>query len=77
LGAAMHAAVAARVYPDIGAAAVKMAKIKDETIRPIAANQTVYNQLYADYKALYNYFGRGHNDVMKRLKKIRNQARGV
>jgi L-ribulokinase len=77
LGAAMHAAVAARVYPNISAAAAKMAKLKDETIRPIPTHQAVYNQLYADYKALYNYFGRGHNDVMKRLKKIRNQARAA
>jgi L-ribulokinase len=77
LGAAMHAAVAAKVYPDIGAAAAKMAKLKDEVVRPIPEHQRIYDQLYADYKALYNYFGRGHNDVMKRLKKIRNTARGL
>jgi L-ribulokinase len=77
LGAAMHAAVAAGIYPDIGAAAAKMGKLKDEVITPIPANQAIYNQLYADYKALYAYFGRGHNDVMKRLKKMRNQVMGV
>jgi L-ribulokinase len=77
LGAAMHAAVAAGVYPDIGAAAAKMGKLKDEVIAPIPENQAIYNELYADYKALYAYFGRGHNDVMKRLKKIRNQVMGV
>jgi L-ribulokinase len=77
LGAAMHAAVAARVYPDIGAAAQKMGKLKDEVITPIPENQAIYNELYADYKALYAYFGRGHNAVMKRLKKIRNQVMGV
>ena len=77
LGAAMHAAVAARVYPDIGAAAEKMGKLKDEVIAPIPENQAIYNALYAEYKALYAYFGRGHNDVMKRLKKIRNQVMGV
>ncbi|PJF24605.1 MAG: ribulokinase, partial [Phototrophicales bacterium] len=77
LGAAMHAAVAAGVYPDIGAAAAKMGKLKNEVIAPIPENQAIYNELYADYKALYAYFGRGHNDVMKRLKKIRNQVMGV
>jgi L-ribulokinase len=76
LGSAMHAAVAAGVYPDIDAAAEKMGKLKDEVVRPIPENQAIYNQLYAEYKTLYNYFGRGQNDVMKRLKKIRNQARG-
>jgi L-ribulokinase len=77
LGAAMHAAVAAGVYPNIEAAAEKMAKLKDEVIQPIPANKMVYDQLYAEYKTLHDYFGRGENDVMKRLKKIRNQARGV
>jgi L-ribulokinase len=65
------------VYPDIGAAAQKMGKLKDEVITPIPENQAIYNELYADYKALYAYFGRGHNAVMKRLKKIRNQVMGV
>jgi L-ribulokinase len=77
LGSAMHAAVAAGIYPDINAAAQKMGKLKDEVVAPIAANQAVYNELYSEYKTLYNYFGRGANDVMKRLKKIRNRARGV
>lgn len=76
LGSAMHAAVAAGVYPDIHAAAEKMGKIKDEVVHPIAENKAIYDQLYADYKTLYDYFGRGENDVMKRLKKIRREARG-
>ncbi len=76
LGSAMHAAVAAGLYPDIHAAAEKMGKLKAEVVSPIPANQAVYDKLYAEYKALYDYFGRGANDVMKRLKKIRNQARG-
>ena len=74
LGSAMHAAVAAGIYPDIQAAAEKMGKLKDEVVTPIAANQKVYDQLYADYKTLYDYFGRGANDVMKRLKQIKRAA---
>ncbi|MGJ3237587.1 MAG: ribulokinase [Anaerolineae bacterium] len=75
LGSAMHAAVAAGIYPDINAAADKMGKLKDEIVTPIPENQAVYDRLYAEYKTLYDYFGRGDNDVMKRLKHIRNEAR--
>ncbi len=76
LGSAMHAAVAAGVYPNIDAAAEVMGKLKDTVVQPIAENKAVYDQLYADYKTLYDYFGRGTNDVMKRLKKIRREVRG-
>lgn len=76
LGAAIYAAVAAGVYPNLDAAAEAMGKLKDEVVTPIPENQAVYNQLYADYKTLYDYFGRGANDVMKRLKAIRREARG-
>ena len=75
LGAAMHAAVAAGVYPDISAAAEKMGKLKDEVVTPIPENRETYDQLYREYKRLYNYFGR-ENDVMKTLKSIRNEAKG-
>ncbi|MCC7207754.1 MAG: ribulokinase [Anaerolineae bacterium] len=74
LGSAMHAAVAAGVYPDIHAAAGKMGKLRDDVVRPIPENAAVYDKLYADYKTLYDYFGRGANDVMKRLKKIKLEA---
>ncbi len=77
LGSAMHAAVAAGIYPDIKAAAVKMARLKDEVVQPIASHTAVYDRLYADYKTLYDYFGRGTNDVMKRLKQIKREARGA
>ncbi len=76
LGSAMHAAVAAGIYPNIHEAADKMGKLKDEVVRPIAENQKVYDQLYREYKTLYDSFGRGANDVMKRLKAIRREALG-
>ncbi|MCA0456262.1 MAG: ribulokinase [Chloroflexi bacterium] len=76
LGSAMHAAVAAGVYPNIDAAAEVMGKVKDVVVNPIPANQAIYDQLYSEYKTLYDYFGRGTNDVMKRLKAIRREARG-
>jgi len=77
LGSAMHAAVAAGAYPDIQAAAQSMGKIKDEVFRPIPENMAVYDKLYAEYVTLHDYFGRGENDVMKRLRAIRNRARGI
>ncbi len=72
----MHAAVAAGLYPNIETAAQKMARLKEEVVNPIPENQAVYDKLYAEYKTLYDYFGRGTNDVMKRLKKIKLEARG-
>jgi len=42
---------------------------------PQPENQAVYDKLYAEYVLLHDYFGRGANDVMKRLKLIKAQAR--
>ena len=75
LGAAMHAAVSAGAYEDIRIAAKRMGKLKDVVYKPIRKHQAVYDRLYAEYIALHEYFGRGQNDVMKRLLEIRNQAR--
>jgi L-ribulokinase len=76
LGSAMHAAVAAGVYADIQAAADKMGKLSDVVVAPIAANKAVYDQLYAEYKRLYDYFGRGENNVMKTLKRLKRAQKG-
>ncbi|HVO71013.1 MAG TPA: FGGY-family carbohydrate kinase, partial [Aggregatilineaceae bacterium] len=74
LGAAIYAAVAAGLYPDVAAAAEKMGKLKPDVVKPSAANKAVYDRLYAEYKSLYDHFGRGQNDVMKRLKSIKLEA---
>lgn len=78
LGSAMHGAVAAGAaaggYDDIVAAAHRMGKLKDETYVPNPAASAVYDRLYAEYVALHDYFGRGGNDVMKRLKAIRAEV---
>jgi L-ribulokinase len=76
LGSAMHAAVAAGVFPDIRAAALVLGKLKPERVTPIPAHQRIYDRLYADYQTLYDTFGRGGNDVMKRLKQLRNEILG-
>lgn len=41
------------------------------TYTPNPENTTVYDALYREYVMLHNYFGRGKNDVMKRLKAIK------
>jgi len=78
LGSAMFAALAAGKenggYDSIVEAAKHMSKVKEEYFSPIPENVEVYNKLYAEYKILHDYFGRGANDVMKRLKKIKADA---
>lgn len=80
LGSAMFGAVAAGKerggYDTIVDAAKVMAKVKDKVYKPIPENVRVYDKLYAEYKALHDYFGRGENNVMKRLKEIRREAKG-
>ncbi|MFA5786836.1 MAG: ribulokinase [Actinomycetota bacterium] len=77
LGSAMHAAVAAGAYPDIHAAAARMGKLKNESLRPNSANRSIYDALYGEYVALHDYFGRGGNDVVKHLIDIRRRAKGL
>jgi len=78
LGSAMFAAVAAGKkaggYDSILEAAQHMARLKDVVYRPNPAHRNVYDQLFAEYQKLHDYFGRGRNDVMKRLKALRLQA---
>lgn len=42
---------------------------------PNPENVAIYDELYKEYKILHKYFGKGVNDVMKRLNKIRDNAR--
>ena len=79
VGAAMFGAVAAGKaaggYDSIVEAASRMARVRRETYRPIPENAAVYAELYREYVRLHDYFGRGENDVMKRLKAIRERVR--
>ena len=75
LGSAMFGAVAAGAaeggYDSIIEAASRMARLGEERYVPNPAHRGVYDELYQEYLALHDYFGRGTNDVMKRLKAIR------
>ena len=78
LGSAMFGAVAAGSaaggYDSIVDAAACMARLQDVVYQPIPTHCRVYDELFAEYRALHDYFGRGGNDVMKRLKAIRSQT---
>jgi L-ribulokinase len=79
LGSAMFGAVAAGKaaggYDTIYAASQTMAHLRKETYTPIPDHRAVYDQLYAEYVQLHDYFGRGENDVMKRLKSLKASVR--
>lgn len=81
LGSAMFGAVvagaAAGGYDSIVEAAEHMAHLQDVVYRPIPEHVAVYDELYAEYVRLHDYFGRGGNDVMKRLRAIRGRAVGA
>jgi L-ribulokinase len=75
LGSAMFGAVAAGRaaggYDSIFEATRYMARLKDQVYAPIARNEQVYDEIYAEYVRLHDYLGRGGNDVMKRLKALK------
>jgi L-ribulokinase len=74
LGSAIHAAVAAGAYPDVPAAAAVMGRCSRDVYRPDAARADVYDRLFAEYVRLHDYFGRGENEVMYRLRDIRDHV---
>ncbi|HEX2821046.1 MAG TPA: ribulokinase [Streptosporangiaceae bacterium] len=74
LGSAIHAAVAAGAYPDVPAAAAVMGRLQRDVYSPDPVRADVYDQLYAEYVQLHDYFGRGANQVMHRLRAIRDRA---
>ena len=76
LGAAMFGAYAAGRaaggFDSLTDAAKAMAQTKDVTYKPNTQHHATYQKLFAEYRTLHEYFGRGTNDVMKRLREIRN-----
>jgi L-ribulokinase len=74
LGSAIHAAVAAGAYPDVPAAAAAMGSKHDAVYTADPASAAVYDDLYAEYVRLHDYFGRGANEVMHRLRDLRDRV---
>ncbi len=74
LGAAIHAAVAASAYKDVRAASDAMGKLNKDVYQPNEVAAEAYDALFTEYSKLHDYFGRGENDVMHRLKALKRQA---
>ncbi len=78
LGAAIFGAVAAGRekggFDTVFEAAEKIGRVEDRAYAPNARAKAVYDVLYAEFKTLHDYFGRGGNDVMKRLKRLKENG---
>jgi L-ribulokinase len=78
LGAAMHGAVAAGAraggFETIADAVPAMVQPHARTYRPDAGTRPIYDELYAEYRTLHDYFGRGTNDVLHRLRGLRDRS---
>ena len=77
-GSAMFAAVAAGKanggYDSIKDAVKAIGGKVVETYYPEDKDVKVYQEIYKEYLTLHDYFGRGENDVMKRLKAIQQRV---
>jgi L-ribulokinase len=71
---AVAAGKAAGGYDSIFDAAKAAAHLQEDYYRPDIDNKTVYDRLFQEYKLLHDYFGRGENNVMKRLKAIKAET---
>lgn len=74
LGSAIHAAVAAGAYATVREAGTAMGSVNRAVYTPDLAAADRYDELYSEYSQLHDYFGRGANQIMKRLKRIRRGA---
>jgi L-ribulokinase len=74
LGSAIHAAVAAGAHPDIHAASAAMGHREESAYFPDERRAAAYDRLYREYVLLHDHFGRGANDVMHRLRRIKREA---
>ncbi len=78
LGAAMWGSVAAGSagggYDTIQEAAQRMAGLREDPYSPNPEHRETYDLLYEEYRRLHDYFGRGGNDVMRRLKALRTRS---
>ncbi len=74
-GAAMFGAVAGGAFGSIVEATERLAAPVAETYRPDGRSRHGYDALYAEYVRLHDLFGRGGDDVMKTLKRVRDEAK--
>lgn len=60
-------------YKDAREAVEQLGRIGEQVYRPDPESAAVYDALYKEYKTLQEYFGKGGNDVMKRLNALRSR----
>ncbi|HZE05248.1 MAG TPA: ribulokinase [Solirubrobacteraceae bacterium] len=75
-GSALFGAVAAGVYPDIGAAIEATRPASVRTYEPDRAASDVYDRVYPIYRTLYGLLGQERVDLLHDLKRIRTEAAG-
>ena len=77
LGAAMFGAVAGGAHRSIGEASERMGTPATVTYLPDDQSRYEYDALYAEYMRLHDLFGRGGDNVMKTLKRIRGEPKDL
>jgi L-ribulokinase len=70
LGAAMFGAVAGGAHATIDDASRAMARLSGTRFVPQPEHRATYDALYGEYLRLHDLFGRGGDDVMRRLKSL-------
>ncbi len=74
-GAAILGAVAAGQqggYQSLTEAVSRLTPAPARVFKPIPGHIPVYDSIFQEYNRLYNYFGRGQNNVMKFLRSLRD-----
>ena len=75
VGACILAATAAGAYDTVYEAMAHMHCLDEGMYYPDAQRVEAYEKLYAEYRTLSDYLGRGANPVMKKLRAIAQRAR--
>jgi L-ribulokinase len=72
-GAALFGAVAAGAFADIGAAVAATRPAVARTYQPDPSAQRIYDEVYEIYRSAYDLFGRSQVELLRGLKRIRNE----
>ena len=65
------------VREDQTAMVLNLGKVVRAAYAPDPGRADAYDALFAEYTLLHDYFGRGGNDVMRRLRALRATAHGA
>jgi L-ribulokinase len=70
VGAAIFGASAAGLFPSLYDAVSVMGRVREDAYTPDSDARAAYDRLYREYETLHDYFGRGANEVMHRLREF-------